>query len=35
MLQGWIQIALTVALVVLITPFLGGYMARVFLAQKT
>lgn len=35
MLQGWIQIALTVALVVLITPFLGGYIARVFLAQKT
>ncbi|PZV13973.1 MAG: potassium-transporting ATPase subunit A [Leptolyngbya sp.] len=35
MLQGWIQIALTVALVVLITPLLGGYMARVFLAQKT
>ncbi len=35
MLQGWIQIALTVALVVLITPFLGGYMARVFLDQKT
>jgi K+-transporting ATPase ATPase A chain len=35
MLQGWIQIALTVALVVGITPFLGGYMARVFLAQRT
>ena len=35
MLQGWIQIALTVALVVLLTPFLGGYMARVFLDQKT
>jgi potassium-transporting ATPase potassium-binding subunit len=35
MLQGWIQIALTVALVVLSTPFLGNYMARVFLDQKT
>ena len=35
MLQGWIQIALTVALVVMITPFLGGYMARVYLGQPT
>ena len=35
MLQGWIQIALTLLIIVAITPFLGGYMARVFLAQKT
>lgn len=35
MLQGWIQIALTLLIVVAIAPFLGGYMARVFLDQKT
>jgi potassium-transporting ATPase potassium-binding subunit len=35
MLRGWIQIALTVLIVVAITPFLGGYMARVYQEQKT
>ncbi len=35
MLQGWIQIALTILIVVAITPFLGGYMARVYQEQKT
>jgi potassium-transporting ATPase potassium-binding subunit len=35
MLQGWIQIALTVLIVVAITPFLGGYMARIYQEQKT
>ncbi len=35
MLQGWLQIGLTLLLVVLITPVLGRYIARVFLAQKT
>jgi potassium-transporting ATPase potassium-binding subunit len=35
MLQGWIQIALTLLIVVAITPFLGGYMAHVFLSRKT
>lgn len=35
MLQGWIQIALTLLIVVAITPFLGGYMARVFQEQTT
>ena len=35
MLQGWIQIALTLLIVVVITPFLGGYMARVFQEQRT
>ena len=35
MLQGWIQIALTLLIVVAITPLLGGYMARVYLGQRT
>jgi potassium-transporting ATPase potassium-binding subunit len=35
MLQGWIQIALTLLIVVAITPFLGRYMARVFMGQGT
>ena len=35
MLQGWIQIALTILIVVAITPFLGGYMARVYTGQRT
>jgi potassium-transporting ATPase potassium-binding subunit len=35
MLQGWFQIALTLLLVVAITPFLGGYMARVYLGQRS
>lgn len=35
MLQGWIQIALTLLIVLAITPVLGGYMANVFLGRKT
>ncbi|MBW4632937.1 MAG: potassium-transporting ATPase subunit A [Iphinoe sp. HA4291-MV1] len=35
MLQGWIQIALTLLIVVAITPFFGRYMARVFQEQQT
>ncbi|MBW4688653.1 MAG: potassium-transporting ATPase subunit A [Komarekiella atlantica HA4396-MV6] len=35
MLQGWIQIALTLLIVVVITPFLGRYIARIFLEQTT
>ena len=35
MLQGFIQIALTLLIVVAITPFFGRYMARVYLEEKT
>ncbi|MBD2124722.1 potassium-transporting ATPase subunit KdpA [Trichocoleus sp. FACHB-262] len=35
MLQGWIQIILTLVIVVAITPFFGRYMARVFMKQRT
>ncbi|UBF24471.1 potassium-transporting ATPase subunit KdpA [Kovacikia minuta CCNUW1] len=35
MLQGWIQIALTLLIIVAITPFFGRYIARIFLEQKT
>lgn len=35
MLQGWLQIALTLLIVVAITPFFGRYMARVFQEQQT
>lgn len=35
MLQGWIQIALTLLLILAITPLLGGYIARIYLGQKT
>jgi K+-transporting ATPase ATPase A chain len=35
MLQGWIQIGLTLVLIVAIAPIFGGYIARVFLGQKT
>lgn len=35
MLQGWIQIAITLLIVLAITPFFGRYMARVFMGQKT
>jgi potassium-transporting ATPase potassium-binding subunit len=35
MLQGWIQIALTLLMVIAITPLLGGYMARIFLGEHT
>ncbi|AFZ58708.1 potassium-transporting ATPase subunit A [Anabaena cylindrica FACHB-243] len=35
MLQGWIQIALTLLIVIATTPLLGKYIARVFLGEKT
>lgn len=35
MLQGWLQIALTLLIVVAITPFFGRYIARVFQEQQT
>lgn len=35
MLQGWIQVALTLLILVAITPFFGRYMARVFQEQRT
>ena len=35
MLQGWLQIALTLLIVLAITPFFGGYMARVFMGERT
>lgn len=35
MIQGWIQISLTLLIVVLITPWLGRYIAHVFLKEKT
>ncbi len=35
MLQGWIQIALTLLIVIATTPLLGGYIARVFLGERT
>jgi K+-transporting ATPase ATPase A chain len=35
MLQGWIQIAFTLLIVVGMTPFFGRYIARVFMGQRT
>ena len=35
MLQGWIQITLTLLIVLAITPFFGRYMARVYQEQRT
>ncbi len=35
MLQGWIQIGLTLVLIVAIAPLFGGYIARVYLGQTT
>ncbi len=35
MLEAWIQIALTLLIVVAITPIFGRYIARVFLEQRT
>ena len=35
MLQGWIQIALTLLIIAAITPLFGGYIAKVFLGKKT
>ncbi len=34
-LNGWLQIAFFLATVVLVTPLLGGYMARLFTHQRT
>ncbi|MFN9857874.1 MAG: potassium-transporting ATPase subunit KdpA, partial [Pseudanabaena sp.] len=34
-LQGWIQIGITLVLIVAIAPIFGRYIARVFLGQKT
>ncbi|HLO87631.1 MAG TPA: potassium-transporting ATPase subunit KdpA [Nostocaceae cyanobacterium] len=33
--QGFLQIALTLLIVILITPFLGKYIARIFLGERT
>lgn len=35
MVQGFVQIALTLLIVLVIAPLLGGYMARVFSGQRT
>jgi potassium-transporting ATPase potassium-binding subunit len=35
MVQGWIQIALTLLIIIVITPIFGGYIARVFLGERT
>jgi potassium-transporting ATPase potassium-binding subunit len=35
MLQGWIQIGLTLVIIVAITPIFGGYIARVYLGERT
>jgi len=35
MIQGWIQIGITLVLIMAIAPIFGGYIARVFLGQKT
>ncbi|MBD2088738.1 potassium-transporting ATPase subunit A [Microcoleus sp. FACHB-1515] len=35
MLQGWLQIAFTLLLIVAITPLFGRYIARIYLGQKT
>jgi len=35
MLQGWLQIGITLILIVAIAPLLGNYIARVYLGQKT
>ena len=32
---GWIQIALYCAIIVALTPVLGGYMTRVFNGERT
>jgi potassium-transporting ATPase potassium-binding subunit len=35
MLQGWIQIGLTLVIIVAIAPLFGGYIARIYLDQRT
>ena len=32
--QGWVQIALFVAVLTVLTPLLGGYMARVYRNER-
>ena len=34
MLQGWLQIAIFLAVLIALTPVLGGYMARVFTGER-
>jgi K+-transporting ATPase ATPase A chain len=34
MLQGWLQIAIFLAVLIALTPLLGGYMARVFSGER-
>jgi potassium-transporting ATPase potassium-binding subunit len=34
MLQGWLQIALFVAVLVALTPLIGGYMARIYAGER-
>ena len=34
MLQGWLQIAIFLAVLVALTPLLGGYMARVYTGER-
>jgi potassium-transporting ATPase potassium-binding subunit len=35
MMQGWIQIGLTLVMILAITPIFGDYIARVYLGQRT
>ena len=35
MLQGWIQIGITLVIIVAVVPIFGGYIARVYLGQRT
>ncbi len=35
MLQGWLQIGITLVLIVVIAPIFGSYIAKVYLGQKT
>ena len=35
MLQGWLQIGITLILIVAIAPIFGSYIAKVYLGQKT
>lgn len=35
MAQGWLQIVLTLIIIVVLTPLFGNYIARVYLGQKT
>ena len=34
-LNGWLQILFFLLAIVLVTPLIGGYMARVFTRQRT